>query len=187
MVRIPTRRTTQDTGPAAADTAVAPAPGETGAANDNAAERTATYGGPRQATLQKDRAVDDTTVGRAAPDEVVEEPVRMKRPRITPSAVLCTIFALGALFSVLTGVLAPLGVALGVIGVLFGFAAFSATRPRHVIGRGLTIFGLLCAIGAIVLGVAVMTGHVPGLSEHVDQAARLRHWLDNHITWLKGR
>ncbi len=185
MVRIPTRRTTEGS---AADTAAAPAPGETGAANDSFDQRTATYGGQRQATMEKDRTVDDTTaVGRAAPDEVVEEPVRMKRPRITPSAVLCTVFALGALFSVLTGVLAPVGIALGVIGVLFGFAAFSATRPRHVIGRGLTIFGLICAIGAIVLGVAVMTGHVPGLSEHVDQAARLRHWLDSHITWLKGR
>ncbi len=192
MVRIPTWRQTEDRGQAG-DAAASPAPGETTTADG----RATAGGGPRQTTMEQGRAsnvaVADRTapaaVGRVAPEdrEVVEEPVRLKRPRITPSAVLCLVFALGALFSDLTGVLAPLGIALGLVGVLFGLVAFATTRPRHVIGRGLTIFGLLCALGAIVLGAAMMTGHVAGLSEHVDQAARLRHWLDAHITWLTGR
>jgi hypothetical protein len=114
-----------------------------------------------------------------APEPVTEPEVRGPRPRASMLATLGLISGVAGALFVLTGVLAGYGVALGALAVVFAVGGFSATSRRHVAGKSDAMIGLLLGIGAVVLGILVLTDSLSWLTTASDKVGDLRTWLDN--------
>jgi hypothetical protein len=131
----------------------------------------------------------DRTVDRPVDRPPVTEPVAEKTPkfraRASLMATIALIVGLTSVYCALTGRLAPVAVALGVIGLVFSFAGLSATGRPRVAGAGMAVFALLLSVGGAVLGVLAMNHTVPWLDSDVDQVARLRDWLDAQLPFMK--
>jgi hypothetical protein len=84
-----------------------------------------------------------------------------------------------------TGLLAAAGAALGVVGALFAAGGLTATRHRHIVGRGNAVIGLIAGLAALVIGVVTVTGVVPGLDAQTNLFDRLVEWLDANATWAR--
>lgn len=67
-------------------------------------------------------------------------------------------FGVAALFSVLTAILAWIGLLLGIIGVILGIVGLKMSRRPGVTGRGVAIGGLVLSILAVLLGLALAAG-----------------------------
>ena len=106
------------------------------------------------------------------------------RPRASLMSTLALVFGVAAAFTVLTGVLAGPGIALGVVAALFGVLGMGATGRRHVAGKADATFGLLLAAGAVVVGILAFNGMLPWLTPETDQVARVRDWLASELPWL---
>ena len=100
-------------------------------------------------------------------------------------ATIALIVGVTSVYAALTGRLAPVAVALGVIGLVLSFAGLSATGRPRVAGAGLAVFALLLSVGGAVLGVLAMNHTVPWLDSDVDQIARLRDWLDAQLPFMQ--
>jgi hypothetical protein len=100
-------------------------------------------------------------------------------------ATIALIVGVTSVYAALTGRLAPVAVALGVLGLLFSFAGLSATGRPRIAGGGLAVFALLLSISGAVLGVLAMTGSVSWLDSDVDQVARLRDWIDAQFPFMQ--
>lgn len=114
-----------------------------------------------------------------APEPVTEPEVRGPRPRASLMATLALISGVAGALFVLTGVLAGYGIVLGALAVLFAVGGFSATSRRHVAGKSDAMIGLLLGIGAVVVGILVLTDSLPWLTTASDKVGDLRTWLDN--------
>ena len=66
---------------------------------------------------------------------VVTPEVVGPRPRSSVLATLSLIFGVGAALSVLSGVLAGPGIALGIVAAFLGIGGIAATSRRHVAGK----------------------------------------------------
>jgi hypothetical protein len=143
----------------------------------------------------------DTRVVRAR-EPVRTEPVRTREPvteRVEPEpvteaprwartsmfATLGLVVGLAALFATLTGLLAAVGVALGVVGGAIAAGGLVGASRRGVTGHSVALLGLMCSLVAIVLGVLAISGNLSWLDSKTDEVARLRDWLDAHISWFK--
>ena len=92
-------------------------------------------------------------------------------------------FAVVGLGATLTGLLAWPGVVLGGLAALLALIGLiTGGRPRRT-GRGVALLALLFGVGAVVLGVLAIGGHLSWLSQHVDEVQRVRTWLDAHVRW----
>jgi hypothetical protein len=148
----------------------------------------------RHAQVDERRVVDrpapeDTTVvDRPAP--VTEKPVPVETAprwiRVSAFATLGLIVGIAALAATLSGLLAPLGVAIGVVGGAISAGGLVGASRRGVTGHSIAMLGLLASLAAIVLGVLAMAGYLPWLDSRTDEVARLRDWLDSHFTWMKN-
>jgi hypothetical protein len=114
-----------------------------------------------------------------APEPVTEPEVRGPRPRASMLATLGLISGVAGALFVLTGVLAGYGIALGALAVVFAVGGFSATSRRHVAGKSDAMIGLLLGIGAVVVGILVLTDSLSWLTTASDKVGDLRTWLDN--------
>jgi hypothetical protein len=76
------------------------------------------------------------------------------------------------------------GVAVGVLAALAGLVGVAATSRRHVAGKTDACLGIALGVGAIVIGVLVLTGNLSWLNGHVDQVMRVHGWLSAHLPWL---
>lgn len=114
-----------------------------------------------------------------APEPVTEPEVRGPRPRASMLATLGLISGVAGALFVLTGVLAGYGIALGALAVVFAVGGFSATSRRHVAGKSDAMIGLVLGIGAVVLGILVLTDSLSWLTTASDKVGDLRTWLDN--------
>jgi hypothetical protein len=114
-----------------------------------------------------------------APEPVTEPEVRGPRPRASLMATLALISGVAGALFVLTGVLAGYGIALGALAVVFAVGGFSATSRRHVAGKSDAMIGLLLGIGAVVVGILVLTDSLSWLTTASDKVGDLRTWLDN--------
>jgi hypothetical protein len=138
-----------------------------------------------------DTATDERVIDRPAPDRTaVERPVPVKEPaprwaRVSAFATLGLIVGLAALAATFTGLLAPLGVALGVVGAAISAGGLVGASRRGVTGHSIALLGLLASIAAIVLGVMAIAGYLPWLNSRTDEVARLRDWLDARVPALK--
>ena len=134
----------------------------------------------RAPVVDRDRdGVDDRVETRPAPA------APKIRARASLMATIALIVGVTSVYAALTGRLAPIAVALGVIGLLLSFAGLSATGRPRIAGGGLAVFALLLSISGAVLGVLAMTGSVSWLDSDVDQVARLRDWLDAQFPFMQ--
>ena len=120
------------------------------------------------------------------PDASIDEPVR--RPgwaHVSALATFSLVVGVGAVGATLTGLLAPVGFAGGVLAVALGLIAMVGVRRPAVTGHSLVGLGVVFGLAAIALSVLAMTHQFSWLSSNTDEVARLSTWLDNHITWLR--
>ena len=140
---------------------------------------------------------DPTTTGRVAPTatpvdtepDTDTEPVvvpRGPRPRASLFATLGLLVGVVAAATVLTGVLADFGIALGVLGALFSVGGFSATARRHVAGRFDAVLGFVFSLAAVVLGILAVTNSLDWLSLNTDTIPAFHTWLHAQWTALTG-
>jgi hypothetical protein len=100
-------------------------------------------------------------------------------------ATLSLILGVLALAATLTGLLAPEGVALGVVGGAVAAGGLVGASRRGVTGHSLALLGLVASLGAILLGVLAITGQVSWLDTKTDEVARVHDWLVAQMPWLK--
>ncbi|NYF60099.1 DUF4190 domain-containing protein [Micromonospora purpureochromogenes] len=92
------------------------------------------------------------------------EPAPRTRPaggtsaKTSAAATFALVFGVAALFSVLTAILAWIGLLLGIIGVILGIVGLKMSRRPGVTGRGVAIGGLVLSILAVLLGLALAAG-----------------------------
>src|SRR5690348_13738226 len=94
--------------------------------------------------------------------------------RTSMLATLSLILGVTAVYGALSGRLAPLGLAAGVIGMVLAGGGLSAGSRRGVNGRGVAFLGLLFSIAGIVFAVLAMNHVTSWLNSDVDQVARVR-------------
>jgi hypothetical protein len=131
---------------------------------------------------------DTTLVDRPAPttDKPVPVETAPRWVRVSAFATLGLIVGVAALAATLTGLLAPLGVAAGVVGGAISAGGLVGASRRGVTGHSIALLGLLASLAAIVLGVLAMAGYLPWLDSRTDEVARLRDWFDTRFTWMKN-
>jgi hypothetical protein len=135
--------------------------------------------------------------GRAAVTDTAEErtvPVTTSAPtvvsptytgRTSMLAALGLILGVTAVYGALSGRLAPVGLVAGVLGMLLSGGGLSAGSRRGVNGRGVAWLGMLFSVAGVVFAVLAMNHVTSWLNSDVDQVARLRDWLNLHMSWLK--
>jgi hypothetical protein len=157
------------------------------------ADRTVTEPATADRTVTEpvaDRTVVDRTVERR-PEPVTEpdtEAVVEERPRwphSSVSAVVGLVVGVVALGATLTGLLAPVGVALGVLGGLISLTGLVRASRRGVTGHGAAFVGVACSAAAVVLGVLAIQGDLSWLNSDTDEVAKLHTWLNNHVSGIK--
>jgi hypothetical protein len=142
----------------------------------------------------RDITDDSTTVRRPVRDTTaprVDEPTptRVERPRwarVSAMATLGLIVGLASLGATLTGLLAPVGVAVGIVGGAISAGGLVGASRRGVTGHSIALLGLLASIAAIVLGLMAIGGYLPWLDSHTNEVARARDWLDARFPWMKN-
>ncbi len=100
------------------------------------------------------------------------------RPRASLLATLSLITGVVAALLVLSGPLAGYGIGLGAVALILAIAGISATGSRHVAGKTDALIGLILGLGAVVLGILVLTGSLSWLGTGTDTVTRVREWLD---------
>jgi hypothetical protein len=86
--------------------------------------------------------------------------------------------------AVLTGVLAPEGVVIGLIGGVISLIGFGAGRRPGVTGSGAATLGLIIGLAAIALGAVAMTGNYSWPNSRVNEAQRWHDWFVRQWSWL---
>jgi len=120
------------------------------------------------------------------PPVVAAEPVTpVTSGRVSASAVLGLFLSTIAGCAVLTGLLAPEGFAVAIVGLLFSLAGFAAAGRPGMAGRGVAGFGIVVALAAAVLAVLAMTGAFAWPKSSTDQVASWHTWLVAHWSWLR--
>jgi hypothetical protein len=112
-------------------------------------------------------------------------PPRRRWTHVSAWATIGLITGLVAVVASLTGLLAPEGVALGVLSMIICLVGWRSVRRTHVTGHSLVLIGLLAALAAIVIGVLAITGDIAWFTTDSDQVGRLHAWLDQHWPWLE--
>jgi hypothetical protein len=110
---------------------------------------------------------------------------QVRRMHTSFAATLSLIIGVCAVLAALSGRLAPVAVAAGVLGLLFAAAGLAAVSRRTVTGHHVALFGLVFSIAGVVLGVLAINKTASWLNVDVDQASRLRDWLNSEWSWLK--
>jgi hypothetical protein len=124
------------------------------------------------------------TQPKAAKAPTTEMVLPSPRPRASLMATLSLVVGLVAALTVLTGVLAGPGVGIGLLAAFAAIGGIAATSRRHVAGRMDAMLGLVLGLGAIVMGVLMLTGNISWLDTGTDQVMRVRDWLDTAVPWL---
>jgi hypothetical protein len=149
-------------------------------------DRTVTERRPAVDERPVDRTVEKTVVERPvepATEPVVEAP---RWARVSAMATIGLIVGMVALGATMTGLLAPVGVAVGVVGGAISAGGLVGASRRGVTGHSIALLGLLASIAAIVLGVMAIGGYLPWLDSKTDEVTRARDWLNAHLTFLKN-
>ncbi|MBM0227355.1 MULTISPECIES: DUF4190 domain-containing protein [Micromonospora] len=78
--------------------------------------------------------------------------------KTSAAATFALVFGVAGLLSVLTAILASVGLLLGIIGVILGIVGLKMSRRPGVTGRGVAIGGLVLSALAVLLGLALAAG-----------------------------
>jgi hypothetical protein len=143
--------------------------------------------GVRGGTAVKDRAVDERSTTGTAPavDDTGTVDERPRWAHVSAMATLGLILGVVAMAVTLTGILAPEGVALGVIGGAVAAGGLVGASRRGVTGHSLALLGLVLSLGAILLGVLAISGQLSWLDSKTDEVGRVHDWLVAQMPWLK--
>lgn len=88
----------------------------------------------------------------------VPRPSGDARAKTSAAATFALVFGVAGLFSVLTAILAWLGLVLGIIGIILGIVGLKMARRPGVTGRGVSIGGLVLSILAVLIGLGLAAG-----------------------------
>ncbi|MET8312103.1 MULTISPECIES: DUF4190 domain-containing protein [unclassified Micromonospora] len=80
------------------------------------------------------------------------------RAKTSAAATFALVFGVAGLISVLTAILAWIGLVLGIIGVILGIVGLKMSRRPGVTGRGVAIGGLVLSILAVLIGLGLAAG-----------------------------
>jgi len=127
--------------------------------------------------------VEPPPAAEVEPAPAVVEPVTSGR--VSAAAVLGLFISTIAGCAVLTGLLAPEGLAVAVVGLLFSLAGYAAAGRPGVAGRGVAGFGIVLGLAAAVVAVLAMTGAFDWPKSSTDQIASWHAWLVGHWSWLR--
>ncbi|MEU5914644.1 DUF4190 domain-containing protein [Micromonospora sp. NPDC047527] len=78
--------------------------------------------------------------------------------KTSAAATFALVFGVAGLLSVLTAILAWIGLILGIIGVILGIVGLKMSRRPGVTGRGVAIGGLVLSILAVLIGLGLAAG-----------------------------
>lgn len=138
----------------------------------------------RTAVVERPPVVDRDRDG--VDDRVQDRPERKWRARASILATLALMVGLTSVYASLSGRLAPAGIALGVLGLLFAIGGLSATGRPKVAGGGMATFALLLSLAGAVFGILAVNHTTSWLDSDVDQIARWRDWIDTQFPFVKG-
>jgi hypothetical protein len=127
---------------------------------------------------------DDYSWGIAPGQYRAQPTVVAERPRMSVSAGIGTVLSVAGACLSATGLLAPEGLVIGLVGVAFCVVGLAAGGEDGVTGRGLAVFGLLCGIAAMAIAVVAFTHRYYWPNSEVDEVAALHDWLVIHWSWL---
>ncbi len=137
--------------------------------------------GWRSATPEREPVVDES-----ADKAVVAEPMPPRGwAHVSMLASLSLIAGTLAVAATLTGLLAPVGFAAGIVAALLGIFALPGLRRRNVTGHGLMVLGILFGAFAIVLSLLAINGDISWLSSKTDEIAKVHNWLNDNMHWLR--
>jgi hypothetical protein len=125
---------------------------------------------------------DETVV---APEPVVETVEPKRWAHVSAIASFSLVVGTLAVAATLTGVLAPLGFAAGVLALLLALIGVASVTRRHVTGHGLLTFGALFGVVAIVLSLLAMGNDLSWLSKDTNEVTVVHNWLNDHMHWLR--
>ena len=138
----------------------------------------------RETTAPARHAADDTHM--LSEDErlaIGEEAMLVPKARVSWLAVLGLLLGAAGALVALTGQLAPVAIAAGVLGLILAIGGLAATRKPHVASRPLAITAIVFCLGALALAALYYTGQFDWLTRD-DQVGWLRTWLDEQLPWL---
>ena len=133
---------------------------------------------------QLERTTSATRTTTATPPTATTVPLAGPRARASVIATMALMFGLTAALSVLTGVLAGAGVAIGMVAAFFGVAGIATTSRRHVAGKGNALLGIALGLAAVVIGTLALTHSLSWLNPTANEVARVHDWLALHLPWL---
>ncbi len=110
-------------------------------------------------------------------------PAAQMPSRVSIWAAGGALIAVVAICATVTGLLAPVGAAIGVAATLASLIGLRTTS-RHLAGHGLAIVGVLLGLAAIVIGAFAVTRHYAWPNSTVDEIARWHSWLVGRWPWL---
>jgi hypothetical protein len=136
---------------------------------------------------EPDAVVPETVVPETVVPETVVEPVVESRgwAHVSVVASLSLIVGTLAIAATLTGLLAPLGFAAGILALILGVVAFASVSRRNVTGHGLVLFGVIFGAIAVVLSVLAMGNDLSWLSKDTNEVTVVHNWLNDHMHWLR--
>jgi hypothetical protein len=115
--------------------------------------------------------------------ETFVPPAPQMPSRVSIWAAGGALIAVVAICATVTGLLAPVGAAIGVVATLASLIGLRTTG-RHLAGHGLAIVGVLLGLAAIVISAFAVTRHYAWPNSTVDEIARWHSWLVARWPWL---
>ncbi|SCL15184.1 hypothetical protein GA0070616_0654 [Micromonospora nigra] len=100
------------------------------------------------------------------------------RAKTSAAAAFALVFGVAGLLSVLTAILAWIGLVLGIIGVILGILGFRMAGRPGVTGRLVAIGGLVLSALAVLLGLALAAGMTTFVNNE-DAVDRLQERVDD--------
>ena len=113
----------------------------------------------------------------------VPPPAAQMPSRVSIWAAGGALIAMVAICATVTGLLAPVGAAIGVVATLASLIGLRTTG-RHLAGHGLAIVGVLLGLAAIVIGAFAVTRQYAWPNSTIDEIARWHAWLVARWPWL---
>jgi hypothetical protein len=157
------------------------------AVSERAAEQREANAAAEQAANDRTETLPPTESVTEPGAEPVSEPVADTRrwAHVSGMATLSLIVGTLAVAATLTGLLAPVGFAAGVLAILIGIVALYAVRRPGVTGHALVGLGVLFGLVAIVLSVLAMNDSLSWLSSKTNEITTVHNWLNDHIHWMR--
>ena len=144
---------------------------------------------PRDVT--DERLVDDRDwnafdhLMKSQPETMDARPPEQRRVRTSAWATVGLITGIVALAATLTGLLAPLGIALGTLSLMICVSSLATVDRPHIARRGLALIGVISALAAVVLATLAMSGDYTWPNSDINDVDQLHTWLNQRWPWLE--